>query len=46
MLSKGRMRLVRSLQDDKARARLHLYVVEGDRMVRDYLEAGHVSALR
>jgi len=41
MLSKGRMRLVRSLQDDKARARLRLYVVEGDRMVRDYLAAGH-----
>ncbi len=41
MLSQSRMRLVRSLQQDKVRAQLRLYVVEGDRMVGDYLEAKH-----
>ncbi len=41
MLSKSRMRLVRSLQQDKTRAQLRLYVVEGDKMVRDYLAARH-----
>jgi TrmH family RNA methyltransferase len=40
MLSKSRTRYVRSLQQEKVRARLRLYVVEGDTMVRDYLEAG------
>ncbi|MDD5646785.1 MAG: RNA methyltransferase substrate-binding domain-containing protein, partial [Candidatus Bipolaricaulis sp.] len=40
MLSKSRVRFVRSLQQEKVRTRLRLYVIEGDRMVRDYLGAG------
>ena len=40
MVSKEKMRFVRSLQDAKARNRTNLFVVEGDRLVREYLEAG------
>ncbi|MDD4903806.1 MAG: RNA methyltransferase [Candidatus Bipolaricaulis sp.] len=40
MLSKSRVRFVRSLQQERVRTRLRLYVIEGDRMVRDYLGAG------
>jgi TrmH family RNA methyltransferase len=40
VLSKSRVRFVRSLQQEKARSQLRLYVIEGDKMVRDYLEAG------
>jgi len=40
LLSKNRARFVRSLQQEKVRTRLRLYVVEGDTMVRDYLGAG------
>lgn len=39
MLSKSQERFVRSLQRQKARDRWGVYVIEGDKMVSDYLEA-------
>jgi TrmH family RNA methyltransferase len=41
MISKARIRRVQSLQDRKERDSQGLYVIEGDRLVREYLEAGY-----
>jgi TrmH family RNA methyltransferase len=40
MISKARIRFVESLRNQRVRDREGLFVIEGDRLVREYLEAG------
>jgi len=40
MISKNRIKYIRSLQDKKARDEEQLYVIEGDKLIKDYLNSG------
>lgn len=40
MISKSRISLIQSLRLNKTRSERHLYIIEGDKLVRDYLSAG------
>lgn len=40
MINKNRIKFIQSLQDKKARDLEKLYVIEGDKLVKDYLNAG------
>ena len=40
MISKNRIKYIRSLQDKKARDEEQLYVIEGDKLIKDYISSG------
>ncbi|MBE0667934.1 MAG: RNA methyltransferase, partial [Bacteroidales bacterium] len=41
MISRNQSKLILSLQKKKSREETGLFVIEGDKLVREYLSAGH-----
>jgi TrmH family RNA methyltransferase len=40
MISKNKIKYIQSLQDKKVRDEEHLYVIEGDKLIKEYLRSG------
>ena len=40
MISKNKIKYIQSLQDKKVRDEEQLYVIEGDKLVKEYLHSG------